>query len=287
MAARALLALVLVLFASFAVAETVPFVSPLEPLDTRSPRATLAAAGTLGAELDAAFAAYAAGPSFAGQARLRDVLARADGLFDLRETPVALRPEAGRAAFASLKDVLMRLPAIDPAVLSGDPATAPERTRLPGTEIEIVRIDEGPDRGSFLFSADTVDRLPEFRARILGYPILNPAPYESWRDEQVRFTGPLVPWALSHGTSPALQVLVLDTPLWKSISAVLLLALAIWLAAQWAVVALRHAATATPVRRQLWRVTVPVVACALILALGPMSTARSSSPASPSTSRRR
>ena len=39
----------------------------------------------------------------------------------------ALRAAAGSASFGYLKDILMRLPAIDPAALPGDAATAPDR----------------------------------------------------------------------------------------------------------------------------------------------------------------
>ena len=167
----------------------------------------------LGGELDAAFTAYEADPSFAGQARLRAVLARTDQLFDLTETPVALRSETGRAAFGSLKDVLMRMPPIDPATLPGDEG-APDRVRLPGSEIDIVRIAEGPDRGAFLFSANTVARLPEFRDRNIDYPVLGPAPYQSWRDEQIRFSGPLGPGFLTQAFPSWLETLVLGTPAW-------------------------------------------------------------------------
>jgi MscS family membrane protein len=153
----------------------------------------MATVRALGEDLDAAFSAYAADPSLAAKSRLRAVLARSDRLFDLRSTPAALRQETGRAAFTSLKDVLMRLPAIDPASLPGESASAPDRLRLPGTEIAIVGIEDGADRGTFLFSADTVERLPAFRERIIDHPVLNPTPYESWRDEQIRFTGPASP----------------------------------------------------------------------------------------------
>ena len=260
-ARRLLLVLALVLVPLAASAQ---FVSPLEPLDTTSPRDTYLAFRALGDELDAAFTAYEADPSFAGQARLRAVLARTDQLFDLTETPAALRSETGRAAFGSLKDVLMRMPPIDPATLPGDEG-APDRVRLPGSEIDIVRIAAGPDRGAFLFSANTVARLPEFRDRIIDYPVLGPAPYQSWRDEQIRFSGPLVPGFLTQAIPSWLETLVLGTPAWKIVAAVAAFGLAAWLAALWAVFALRRAAAVRPVPSQLWRLTVPVVVCLLVL----------------------
>lgn len=242
------------------------FVSPLEPLDTSSPRATYDALLRLGAELDAAFTAYRAGPSFAGQRAIRGVLARADGLFDLSATPPASRSEVGSASFGYLKDILMRMPPVDPATLPADPATAPARTRLPGTEIAIVRIAEGPDAGAFLFSADTVARLPDFHRRMIDLPILQPGPYDSWREEQVRFTGPFVPGALVRAMPEALEVPLLDTPLWKVVATGLVFGLAAWLAGRWGGFRRRRAAAARAIPAQLWHLTMPAVVAALVLA---------------------
>ncbi len=241
------------------------FVSPLEPVDISSPRATFTSVTALGRELDAAFASYLEAPSVAGQRRIRQVLARADRLFDLSATPAALRGEAGTAAFGTLKDILMRLPAIDPASLPGDPATAPEAVRLPGTDIAIARVAEGPDRGSFQFSAATVDRLPGFHALVIDLPILNPAPYESWRAEQIRFAGPLVPGALVQAMPAPLEAVVLGTPAWKLLAAVLVLGAATWLGVLWASFALRRGRRAGPIPAQAWRLSVPLVAACLAL----------------------
>lgn len=239
--------------------EAEPFVSPLAPLDTSTPRATLATVRDLGRDLDAAYAAYREAPSFALQGEIRRVLARTDSVFDLATTPSALRTAAGSASFGYLKDILMRLPAIDPATLPGDAATAPDRVRLPGTEIELVRTTEGPQAGAYLFSADTVERLPEFHARIIGQPILQPAPYESWRVEQIRFTGPFVPGGLVRAMPEAMQILILGTPLWKVLFSAVVLVGAGMAAFRWAEHAGRRAAAAgSTLRARYWRLTQPL-----------------------------
>lgn len=239
--------------------EAEPFVSPLAPLDTSTPRATLATVQDLGRDLDAAFAAYREAPSFALQNEIRRVLARTDSVFDLATTPSALRAAAGSASFGYLKDILMRLPAIDPAALPGDAATAPDRFRLPGTEIELVRTPDGPQAGAYLFSADTVERLPEFHARIIAQPILQPAPYESWRIEQIRFTGPFVPGGLVRAMPEAMQILILGTPLWKMLFSAVVLAGAGMAAFRWAEHAgARAAAAGSALRARYWRLTQPL-----------------------------
>ena len=67
------------------------FVSPLAPLDTTSPRATLLSLRQLGDDLDRAYAAYLDHPSFRLQRDIRAVLARTDRLFDLSQTAPAAR----------------------------------------------------------------------------------------------------------------------------------------------------------------------------------------------------
>lgn len=262
-AMRSLLCLLaLILSLGAASAQAPGFVSPLEPLDTSSPRATVASVRELGAKLDAAYAAYLEAPGFGLQRDIRDVLARSDGLFDLTGTAPAARGEVGTASFGMLKDILMRLPEIDPESLPGD-GDSP-LVRLPGTEIEIVRIDEGPDRGRFVFSADTVARLPGFHARVMDLPILHPAPYESWHAEQVRFTGPLVPGFL-HDLPGPFQSVVLGTPAWKVGAALILLAAAVFLAALWAAACLRLCARLAPIRAHALRLTIPLMLGGLVL----------------------
>ncbi len=262
---RLLALLVLLLAAALAAPAPAEDASPLAPLDTTSPRGTFLAMRELGQALDAAYAAYLADPSFALQSEIRGILARTGRLFDLGATPPAARREVGAASFGMLKDILMRLPEVDPAALPGDAATAPDRTRLPGTEIEIVRIPDGADRGAFLFSADTVAQLPDFHARVIDRPVLHPGPYDSWRVEQVRFTGPLVP-AFLHDLPGPFQVLVLGTPLWKVAASLALFAAAAGLAGLWAAVCLRRARRMRPTLAPAVRLTVPLVLGGLVLA---------------------
>ena len=45
-----------------------------------------------------------------------------------------------------------------------------KRWRLPNTEFDIVRIDDGPRAGEYLVSAATIERLPEFYQRVNDLP---------------------------------------------------------------------------------------------------------------------
>ncbi len=243
------------------------FASPLAPIDTSSPRATVAALSALGADLDAAYEAYREVPSFSRQLVMRRILGRTDRLFDLSQTPPATRSETGEASFGYLKDILMRIPAIDPASLPGDGAAAPDRAWLPGTDIEIVRIPAGPDAGSFLISADSVSRLPDLHALIIDLPVINPAPYDSWREALVQFTGPMVPGFVVRAVPEPLQILVLGTPVWKILATAILSAVAIWLGVAWTRFASSRARATGPIAAQAWHLSVPVIASLIALAL--------------------
>ena len=45
-----------------------------------------------------------------------------------------------------------------------------KKWRLPDTEIDIVLIEDGPRAGQYLFSAETLDRLPDFYDRVKLLP---------------------------------------------------------------------------------------------------------------------
>lgn len=59
--------------------------------------------------------------------------------------------------------------------------TSAKRWRLPNTEIDIVLVEDGPRSEEFLVSAETVDRLPEFYARVRDLPY-KPGPAQRLAD---------------------------------------------------------------------------------------------------------
>ena len=100
------------------------------------------------------------------------------------------------------------------------------------------RLTTGPWAGSYAFTAETLERLPEFHAEIIGQPLLHPTISENWRAMQQRFAGPLLARLPLADLPAPLLALVLGTPLWKTLPALGLLAgvggiaLALALAAQ-------------------------------------------------------
>ena len=98
---------------------------------------------------------------------------RAQYCLDLNKVPRRLKKDAGIEGTLLLKEILDRiqLPSYDQI----PDAEAVEnqglsRWTIPGTEINIVKVEEGPKTGQFLFSPNTVKRLKEFYKRVEQLP---------------------------------------------------------------------------------------------------------------------
>lgn len=157
---------------------------PLKPVDTSSPRATLqgfleqmnqsysSGIGMLNAYL-AESQPYLTPEEIAV---LKDGLRyqkSAQRVLDLSEMPSDLSEESARRLAVQLKEVLDRLdlPAIES--IPDEQAMAKsefKRWVIPNTEIRIQRVEQGPRAGEYLFTPETLNRLPEFYANIKDLP---------------------------------------------------------------------------------------------------------------------
>ena len=157
----------------------------LKPVDTSSPRSTLAGfldsinrAYALVMKADAALTTT---PPTMTMEEAREVdiaaaklLQRAVHTLDLSQVPEVLREDVGSETALQLKEILdrMRLPPVDTVpdasmvAVAREQADGPIRWRYPNTEIEIVEITEGAQQGQFLFSADTVARIGGYYEQI-------------------------------------------------------------------------------------------------------------------------
>lgn len=172
----------------------------LKPVDTSSPRSTLAGfldsinrAYTLVIEADAALTATP--PTMTMQeAREVDIAAakllqRAVHTLDLSQTPEVLRDDIGSETALQLKEILdrMRLPPVDSVpdarmiAVAREQADGPIRWRYPNTEVEIVEVMEGAQQGQFLFSADTVAHTGDFYEQIREHAYRSGASPTEWK----------------------------------------------------------------------------------------------------------
>ncbi|MGR9036061.1 MAG: hypothetical protein ACU83O_05670 [Gammaproteobacteria bacterium] len=89
----------------------------------------------------------------------------------MSEVPPAMAHESSRRLAMQLKEVLDRidLPPIESVPDAEAMATAEfKRWNLPKSEIRIARVETGPRAGEYLFTPETLHRLPEFYAKIKG-----------------------------------------------------------------------------------------------------------------------
>jgi MscS family membrane protein len=145
----------------------------LAPVNTRSPRSTLEQFKT---NLEEAY-------RIAGENRpaveSKFLIQRALRCLNLENTPLELRQNRGFDAALMLKEVLDRveLPSFDK--IPGDDEIEQrveddksplEGWTIPNTEIRIGLVAEGPRRGEYLFTEETVRRVPTFYERVRNLP---------------------------------------------------------------------------------------------------------------------
>ena len=119
-------ALALFAFLSVAVAHAQTD-NPLKPLDSSSPRATLASFWEQAREIEDAYVAYRADKSFAKMEDIFAPLGRMRQLFDLSEVPAALRDKVGGESALYLFDILLRLVSSTSTRCRAGPASMPKR----------------------------------------------------------------------------------------------------------------------------------------------------------------
>lgn len=142
--------------------------NPLAPPDTTSPRATLK---SFLENFEAAFRPYYEGTSdytpFSTPSQLR-----VERTIDTTGVPEAERIRQASAASILIYEVLSRveLPPFedvpDAETMDALPPDTPRRWRVPSTEIEILRVEDGPLRGEYLFSPATVELSTAFYDRV-------------------------------------------------------------------------------------------------------------------------
>jgi len=206
-------------------------VNPLTPADTSSPRATLRgfveSLNDGHAQLKEILKSYLSSSRLYLSAAermevdiLMEQLELARRTLNLSELPAALAESLSMYRVLQLKEVLDRLDL--PAFESIPDAAAMEseqfkRWTLPGTEITIARVEQGPRAGEYLFSSDTVERLPEFYRRIKHLPY-QPGATAGWY-ELYRYGGAglrrVIPYKWMMALPDWAKVIILDQPVWR------------------------------------------------------------------------
>ena len=158
--------------------------NPLKPIDTSSPRATLqgflefmnegykTGVGLIQPYLDSSNL-YLTPEQIASMHDTLHLQASAQRALDLSQLPPAIVHESSRRLAIQLKEVLDRIDLL-PIELIPDAQmmakTEFKRWTIPGTEIQIAEVKTGPRAGEYLFTPETLNRLPEFYAKVRNLP---------------------------------------------------------------------------------------------------------------------
>lgn len=188
-----------------------PVDSPLEPVDTSSPRATYRSFIRQVSIVEDALERNLPKEVY------RDAIPRILDCFDLSQVPLAERIESGNVAALLLVEILGRLDPVDVSSLP-DAADVEEegitRWPIPDTEIYFERITEGDRVGEFLFSARTVERMEEFYQKIKSLPY-RPGAWEKAYTTYLNIPGTRVPVKWADDFPDWLTISIFNLPAWK------------------------------------------------------------------------
>ncbi len=201
----------------------------------------------------------------AGQATLRAVKA-----LDLSQVPPASRRNVGIVTTLMLEEVLERLPLPDAADIPGPAAVAageaPPVWTVPSTEIRLVRTETAPGIFQYLFSPETVDRVPSFYRQVRGLPDTDPYGLDFFHAYTVA-PGPLAPFDFYFfilSLPDWVVVEYFDQAIWQWIALVLLTVVSlgvVWLLRRWD---RRRSMSLDPRARALSRLILPLAMLATV-----------------------
>jgi MscS family membrane protein len=262
------LAFCIALFASAAIASSLPNngANPLMPVNRASPSETYQSLISGAQRLEESYARYKTDKSFANLREVRYQFDRLRGLLDLNGLPSANRVKVGNAALTYLADILARLAPLDPHSIPGATSTdkvLPARWTIPGTDIQLARVESGPSAGDYLVTSDSIAHLADYYERVRNLPLQTPRQYASFHREHISATGPLISGWLTDNIPDALRGVYLDTPVWKIIAIAFVGLTMLGLAYGWTVVARRRGQHGGELRRLAWRITIPLTLLAI------------------------
>ncbi|MFC1830717.1 mechanosensitive ion channel family protein [Thermodesulfobacteriota bacterium] len=195
-------------------------------VNTDSPRDTLQTFLQLTKDFEKGLLVYWKDQSRANANNVRLIGAQFIQLLDLSSVPNASRREIGIDATAALLDIFGRLdmPRIEsvPGIDDFEDGDPQQKWSVPHTPLAIVRIEDGPREGEFLFSERTVSIAQTFSDRIQHIPLQSSLGIEDWQDEIVQLHGPAIPVGLVSSLPEFLYASFFDTPLWKVITVIIL-----------------------------------------------------------------
>ncbi len=200
---------------------------PLAPADTSSPRATLRTF------LDATGEVYRLIHERGRKVRGGDRMSAAANLvyqcMDLSEISPSMRQYSGSESAICLREVLDRveLPPWeqipDEAAKAEADDPSPRHWSVPGTEITLSQIEEGPRAGAYVFSAQTVARAKDFYERVEHLPY-RPGAAVGFYEWYLSEPGWMIPTAWIRALPSWTRATVMGATVWQWVGMVLTIA---------------------------------------------------------------
>ena len=238
--------------------------TPLTPLDTSSPRATLR---SFCDTVDRIFVNLTtAERTLALRAETRHLIQQAFTCLDMSSIAPTLIDSEGRQAIVCLKEVLDRIElprTSDIPDAAAAKADGLKRWRLPGTEIMLTRISDGAREGDFVFSAETVTQAERFYDLIRMLPYRSDAGSPGLHEAYVTLGGWMIPETFIRGLPAWAHTKILGETLWQWTATLLLLIASI--AAVWHAWKLPRRHTGSASRDVVGRLLFPAMLIAVSL----------------------
>ncbi len=216
---------------------------PLAPPDTSSPQATLRTfvenVNRGHRILMAAYEQYLKEPgmlpstSVSEQAKQAKIaVRRAERTLNLSKIPSRLKPDVALEGTLMLKEILDRIEVPPYTKIPDAEAVAADEDlsgwTLPDTEIHIVKVEEGPRAGEFLFSPETVARLGEFYQKVQQLPY-KPGATAGFYKFYISTPGRLLPLKWFQSWPSWLNAFYWGHTLWQWIGLSISLLIAFWI----------------------------------------------------------
>ena len=202
---------------------------PLAPPDTSSPRATLRSFVENVNEsyriLMTAYDQYLKEPGPFPSTSVKEQVKQAEIFFEraqrclnLSEIPPRLKDDVALEGTLLLKGILGRVEVPTYAELPDAEAVVADeelsRWNLPHTEIDIVKVESGPQAGEFLFSTETVARLKQFHRKVQQLPY-KPDAQEGFYQYYISTPGRLFPLKGLQVLPSWLKAIYWEQTLWQ------------------------------------------------------------------------
>ena len=257
----------------------VPLVkNPLAPPDTSSPQATMRSfMGNVNESyqiLTAAYEQYRQEPGAFPSTSVREkvnwatiIFQRAERCLNLSEIPSRLKKDTAIERTLLLKGIFDRIDLPPYAQIPNKEAVIADKEfskwTVPNTEIDIFRVEEGPEAGEFLFSPETVARLEEFYQKVKTLPY-KPSAKAGFYQFYISSPGRLFPFKWFEILPNWLGIIYGDQTLWQWISLIIFLLIAFLIPygqfrRQW------WRDTPVAPRKRIWQILLPPIVTIAIL----------------------